>query len=207
VTGGRVRPSGAALSLFLVLASAGCGGGGNPSVDAGADSGVDRGVDQGGATTCPSRPDLVTDAPVCNTVTNNAPSVPFTTGTGAPPTLGGGTIRDGLYEATKAEGFGTVTPSGRRLTLVILDSASQMLWSGDVLDAAGSTVLSSFTANAAMAAFGTQIALTVTCSSTTPAPLPTALTYQATATELLLGLIDSGGNGAITTYTRRGCAP
>jgi len=192
-------------ALLLLLAGPGCSSAASsvsPGGDAG-DTGVDHGgVDQGGAT-CPARPDLLAAAPVCNTVTNNAPSVPFTTGTGTPPALNGGAIADGLYEATKAEGFGTVTPSGRRLTLVILDGATQMLWSGDVL----ATVLSSFTANATMAVSGNQITITPTCSSTTPAPLPPAVTYQSTATELRLALIDSGGNGAITTYTRRGCAP
>jgi hypothetical protein len=208
VKGWRARGAVAALVVGFAAsvaagctASAGTGGAGGSVVAAGTGG--------AGGASCPARPDLVAAAPACNTVVNAAPSVPFTMGTGSPPAPAGGAILDGLYEATRAEGFGSVTPSGRRLTLVILDGATRMLWAGDVLDAAATTVTTSFRANATMTASGSQIAIAADCSSTTPSPspLPAALGYTASGNTLLLSLIGSDGSGAVTTYARRGCPP
>ena len=53
--------------------------------------------------TCPGAPNFSSDDATCNTVVNDAPSVLFTAGVGDPPTFTGGTIRDGVYYAVKAE--------------------------------------------------------------------------------------------------------
>ncbi len=78
-----------------------------------------------------------------------------------------------------------------------------MLWTGEVLDANGAVTLS-FAASTRTAAAGNQLTFTVDCSSTSPSPIPPALTYTATSEQLLLSLT-TGANTSMTTYTRTGC--
>ena len=106
--------------------------------------------------------------------------------TGTPPTPMGGAIRDGVYVATAAEGYGAVSPAGRRLTLAVTGGATQILWTGDVLDGAGATVTLTFTANTHITASGNQIAFTVDCASMSPSPIPASLTYTATSDQLIM---------------------
>jgi hypothetical protein len=167
-------------------------------------SGTDNAAVSDTGTTCPHPPDLTAAAPACNSVVNSAHAVPFTARTGTPPTPMGGMILDGVYVSTATEGWGAVSPAGRRITIVVLGGATQMLWTGEVLDATGATVTLSFAANAHAAASGKQIAFTVDCSSSSPSPIPPALTYTATATQLILSLTN-GADSSVTTYTRTGC--
>jgi hypothetical protein len=184
------------LTICAVLTAAGCAGGQSQQADgAPADD---------GSTTCPQPPDLTAASPVCNGAVNSAHAVPFTARTGAPPVPSGGPIVDGVYVSTATEGYGAVTPAGRRITLVVLGGASQILWTGEVLDATAATVTLSFAANTHASATGNQLAFTVDCSSTSPAPIPAALTYTATAGQLVLSLAN-GANTSVTTYTRTGC--
>jgi hypothetical protein len=139
-------------------------------------------------------------------VTNGATAIPGTTGTGAAPTPVGGVIADGLYEATKTEIYGGAVSGGRRLTLVIMGGGTRILWAGEVLDATGASVTLSFRADTAVSATGSRLAITTTCVSTTPSPIPAALDFTATPQSLVLSLA-TGATTAVTTYTRRGCAP
>jgi hypothetical protein len=146
-------------------------------------------------------------APACNTVASDgAPAVPFTARTGMPAPSTGGAIRDGLYFATRAEGYGNAPQTGRRLTLVVTTgAATQLLYAGDVLDAAGMTPTSSFRVNATVSSLsGAQIGLTTVCSSMAASPLPSMLGYTASATELVFTLVN-GNDASATTYTRQGC--
>jgi hypothetical protein len=176
----------------------------NPDRTTSDGSGPDSAAVSDTGTACNHPPELTAAAPTCNSVVNSAHAVPFTARTGTPPTPAGGTIRDGVYVSTATEGWGAVSAAGRRITIVVLGGATQMLWKGDVLDATGATVTLSFAANAHIAATGTQIAFTVDCSSSTPSPIPPALTYTATASQLILSL-NSGADSSVTTYTRTGC--
>jgi hypothetical protein len=157
------------------------------------------------AGTCPARPELVAAAPACNTLTNAATAIPFSPATGAAPAPAGGTIQDGLYEATRTEAYGATTGSGRRITFLVTGGATHMLWAGEVLDANGATVELSFRADATIAVAGTRINFTVDCS-TMPSPIPAALDFTASGQTLVMSLA-SGSTVAATTYTRRGCAP
>jgi hypothetical protein len=171
------------------------------------DSGADAAAsaDQAGAA-CPPRPDLVQASPACNTLVSSAGAVPFTAATGTPPVPSGGAITDGLYEATRAQGWGAVTPSGRRLTIAVLQGATRILWTGDVLDPTGTTVTTSFRADSSGTVTGDQIDLTTDCFSTATSPIPVSVGFTATPDQLLF-IAGSGANVAATTYTRRGCAP
>jgi hypothetical protein len=136
---------------------------------------------------------------------NNAAGVPFTAGTGSPPAATGGTIVDGVYQATLAQGFGTGAPqNGRQLTIVILDGATRWLWSGKVLDAAGAQTVSMFQANATATVSGTKVALTTDCMSGATSPLPASLDFSATQSELVLSLTN-GSYTSVTSYMRIGC--
>jgi hypothetical protein len=157
-----------------------------------------------GAAPCVPPSDIVA-APACNTLVNSAAAIPFTAGVGAPPAPAGGAITDGLYHATRVEGFGNATPSGRRLTIGVLDGGTRFLWAGDVLDAAAATTALSFRANTHVTPAGTQLAFTVDCASSTPSPIPPSLDYTATAGELVLSLTTNGAT-SMTTYTLAGCA-
>jgi hypothetical protein len=149
-------------------------------------------------------PALVSAAPACNTLVNSAPAVPFTAGVGAPPAPAGGTIIDGLYHATRVEGFGGAPPSGRRLSIAVLEGGTRFIWAGDVLDATAMTTALSFRADTHVAPAGAQLAFTVDCSSMTPAPIPPSLGYTATSDALVLVLPNNGAT-SVTTYTRVGC--
>jgi hypothetical protein len=146
----------------------------------------------------------VTAAPACNTLANAASAVPFTAGVGEPPVPAGGAIIDGLYHATRVEGFGNAAPSGRRLSIAVLDGGTRFIWAGDVLDATATTTVLSFRADTHVAPAGTQLAFTVDCSSTTPSPIPPSLAYTATGNQLVLLLANNGAT-SVTTYTRTGC--
>jgi hypothetical protein len=208
--GGTMRRRACLLILFLAGCSsaqnqpAGSGGasgsGGSGTADGPAGSGGD-GVTDGG---CPAPPDVIVPPPRCNSIANNAQAVPFTMRNGTPPTPAGGTIRDGVYAATAAEGYGAVTPAGRRLTLAVTGNATQMLWTGDVLDATGATVTLSFTANTHIATAGNQVSFTVDCASSSPSPIPASLTYTASGDQLIMSRA-TGADVAVTTYTRMGC--
>jgi hypothetical protein len=188
------------LNISVALVLVGCAGrSGQTTVDAGGEDAGD-----GAGMTCPRGPDLTAAAPTCNRVVNTAHAVPFTARTGAPPAPSGGPIVDGVYVSTAAEGWGAVAPAGRRITIVVSGGATQMLWTAEVLDAAGAAVTLSFTANARAAAADNQITFTVDCSSTSPAPIPPSLTYTASADRLILSL-SQGADTSMTTYTRTGC--
>jgi hypothetical protein len=190
------------LAVCLAFPFAGCSSAQNPSADGGA-SDVPGSTDSAG-TICSNQPDLTVATPACNRAVNSAHAVPFAARTGSPPAPAGGVIVDGVYVSTATEGYGAITPSGRRITLVVLGGATKMLWTGDVLDAAGVTVSLSFAANTTMSASGNQITFTVDCASTSPSPVPPALTYTANPTQLILSLT-KGADTAVTTYARTGC--
>ena len=153
---------------------------------------------------CPAASGFVVAAPTCSNIANGAPAVPFTQGTGAAPTFTGGTLRDGLYHATRAEGFGTTTGSGRKLTLLVLDGGTQFLYGGEVLDAAGGQSVGLVRMNATGAASGSSIAFSVTCMAPGTASLPTTLDYTVSGNDLIMGTTN-GSVTSITTYTRQGC--
>jgi hypothetical protein len=164
---------------------------------------TDSGRDAGGP--CPNATALVTAAPACNTVNNSgAPAIPFTMRTGTPPAPTGGAIQDGLYYATSAQGYGNVTPSGRKLALVVAAGATQLLFGGDVLDATATTTTLTFHANASASVSGNNIVLAATCSSVNPPPLPPSLAYSVSGSDLALALIN-GNDVSITIYSRQGC--
>src|SRR6185436_10714737 len=100
---------------------------------------------------CPAPSNLAAAAPACNTVTNAATAIPFTPGVGSAPAPMGGTLVDGLYEATRTELYGGTTGSGRRITLDVTGGGTHILWVGEVLDATGTTVTTSFRADTAVA--------------------------------------------------------
>jgi hypothetical protein len=135
---------------------------------------------------------------------NSASAVPFIAGVGQPPAPAGGVIVDGLYHATRVEGFGNATASGRRLTIAVLDGGTQFIWAGDVLDATATTAALSFRADTHVTPAGTQIAFTVDCSSSTPSPIPPSLDYTASSDQLVL-MLTANGATSVTTYTRAGC--
>ncbi|HVR60895.1 MAG TPA: hypothetical protein VMU50_03300 [Polyangia bacterium] len=194
---------------LLVFCSLGCAGAaslrpdGSPSDGpAGAAEGsAGAGADSGG---CPAPPDVILPPPRCNSVANGAHAVPFTARTGTAPVPAGGPIRDGLYVSTASEGYGAIAASGRRVTLAVIGGATEMLWTGEVLDASAATVTLSFTADTRIAASGNQIAFTVDCVSASPSPIPAALTYTADGDQLILSRAE-GADVAVTTYTRAGC--
>jgi hypothetical protein len=191
--------------LLAVAPAGGCSttAGAGPPADAGHDLGSTP--DAGGGA-CPARPDLVTAAPTCTTLANSATAIPFTPATGTAPAPAGGTIADGLYESTRTEAYGTTAGNGRRITFVILEGATRMLWNGEVLDATGATVQASFRADTGISVSGTRIDFTASCVSTSPSPIPASLDFSVSGMNLVLSLA-TGNTVAATTYTRRGCAP
>ncbi len=140
--------------------------------------------------------------PPCNAIANQAPAIPFSPGA-APPMLGGGTITDGVYHATRAEGFNDAPAAGRRMTLEVSNRGRTFAWAGDVLDAAGKTATATVTANATVSASGTWLAVATTCP-TGPSPLPSTMVFSATPTTLVLAARDEqGAVTSVTTYTRQ----
>ena len=141
--------------------------------------------------------------PACNTVANNAPAIPFSAG-GAAPLLAGGAIADGVYHATRAEGFNDAPAAGRRMTLQVSDHGRTFAWAGEVLDAAGKTVTAPVSANATVSVSGTWLAVTTTCPAEGPSPLPSTMVFTATPTTLILAARDEQGTiTSVTTYTRQ----
>ncbi|HET6149333.1 MAG TPA: hypothetical protein VFH68_17485 [Polyangia bacterium] len=198
----KARLAALVFTLWASVASVGCSKTSEPGATAN-DAGHDQAqVLDTGSGACPARPDLPAAAPSCNNVVNAATAVPFTAATGTAPTPMGGTIQDGLYESTRAEAYGSTTGGGRRITFVILEGATRMLWAGEVLDASGTTVTSRFRADTAISVSGTRINFAISCVSTTPSPIPAALDFTVSGQNLVLSL-----GSAVTTYTRRGCAP
>ena len=179
---------------------AGVGGNGDAAAGAGGAGGA-GGLDAG----CEPEPSLGAPSPTCNTIPNGAPSVPFTADPGASPSFEGGQIEDGLYFATLVEGTGTTTPAGRRLTLAVTNGGTQLFWNGDVLDGTAQDIEETFAANATATASGSTLTLTTTCASVSPSPLPASMSYTASATTLVLAVVSSSTNAAVTTYTRQGC--
>jgi hypothetical protein len=182
-----------AFSLAIVVVvglCAGCGGSSSGTADAG----------------CPTPVDFASAAPACNTLPNSATAIPFTPGVGTAPASTGGALLDGLYESTRTEIYGGVTGFGRRITLDITGGGTRILWVGEVLDVTGKTVMSSFRVDTAVEVQGTKLAFTASCVSTDPSPIPAALDFTATPQTLAMSLTNSVGT-AVTTYTRRGCAP
>jgi hypothetical protein len=201
------------LTSVLLMWTGGCsssggsgGGGGSGGATSVPDSGAAGTGGAGGGSACPARPDLAAAAPTCSNVVNTATAVPFTAATGTPPTPAGGAILDGLYESTRTAAYGSTTGGGRRITFVILGGATRMLWTAEVLDAAGAVVTTTFRADVAINVAGTKITVTPSCVSTTQSPFPAAFDYTVTGNDLVLSLA-SGTTVAATTYTRRGCAP
>ena len=196
-------------SLWLVGAlHAGCSsssGGTSTPADAGADLAH---VPDTGSWACPARRDLETDAPACNTFANSATAIPFTAETGIAPTPAGGAILDGIYESTRTGSYGSTTGGGRRITFVISEGATRMLWAGQVLDMNGVATSNSppFRANTTISVSGTSINFTVNCMSAATSPIPASLNFTVSGQDLILSLPGAAGVAA-TTYTRRGCAP
>jgi len=151
--------------------------------------------------TCPGAPDYSAGAS-CNNLVNDAASVASTAGSGDPPTFTGGTIKDGVYHATKAEAFGTTTGTGRRFTLVVLEGGTKFYYAGDILDAQGA-VATTMVAIASASTSGNQLTQTTVCM-TGSAQIPTTESYTATGTELILSATQ-GSVVAVTTYARAGC--
>jgi hypothetical protein len=177
-------------------AGGGTGGGGG-AAGAGGAAGMEAG--------CDPEPSLALASPTCNAVPNGAPSVPFTAAPGAPPSFAGAPIADGLYFATNVEGYGTTTPAGRRLTLAITGGGTQLFWNGDVLDGTAQDIEETFAANTTASSSGGTLTLTTTCASVSPSPLPASMGYTASATTLILAVITSDTNAAVTTFARQGC--
>jgi hypothetical protein len=148
--------------------------------------------------------------PPCNAIANRAPAIPYTPGGGA-PMLGGGAIVDGVYHATRTEGFGDAPAVGVHLTLEVSNNGRTFAWAGDLLDAAGMIATSSLTGNATVSVSGTWLAVATTCSSATrpaPSPLSATMVFSATPTALVLAARDEqGAITSVTTYTRQAGAP
>jgi len=183
---------------------AGPGGAGGNGGAAGAGGAADAGKLD---VTCNPDASLGVASPTCNALTNDAPSVPFTADPGSPPSFAGGSIQDGLYYATRADGYAEAGASGRKLTLAITGGGTQFFWNGDVLDGTAQDIEESFAANATVLASGSTLALTVTCASISPAPIPASMSYTASDTILVLAAVTSGSSTSATTYTRQGCPP
>ena len=178
----------------------GAGGRGDGAADA-----SDAGDALAAGAACDPEPSLGAASPTCNTVTNGAPSVPFTADPGSPPTFAGGPIEDGLYFATSVDGYGTASPAGRRLTLAITGSGTQFFWNGAVLDGTAQDIEETFAANATGSASGSTLTLTTTCASVSPSPVQASMSYTASATALLLAAVGGSSSATVTTYTRKGC--
>jgi hypothetical protein len=202
------------MALATALVAIGCGssGGGGTGGAGGGNNGAGGATGAGGSATgaCAARPDLIAASPACDNVANTATAIGFTALTGAAPAPAGGTVLDGLYQSTKTGAYGATTGGGRRISFVmttLTGGIRHMLWNGEVLDATGTNVTTSFKADATVTIAGTQITnSTINCGAPSPPPLPAAFDYTVSGADLILSLPANGATAA-TTYTRRGCAP
>jgi hypothetical protein len=208
-----------ALTTILV----GCGGGSaedagppqdvRPAPDVTAPGPDARDV---GGMTCANVPGLTTDNGQCNTVPYPTRRVPFTVGTGAPPTFTGGTLVDGLYTAIKAEGWNVTTGSGRQMGIVLMNGGKTLLWFGQTLNADGTGDAEPSTTSNGLAwlranfelssAAPNTLALAKTCGAGT-AGGPPELLYTMTTTDPPQLVLAQATNptSAVTTYERQGC--
>ena len=198
-------------ALAMALGAIGCSSSGGSGTGGSGGGNAGTGGAGGSATgACAARPDLIAASPTCDNVTNSATAIGFTPLTGTAPAPAGGTVLDGLYESTKTGSYGASTGGGRRITFVmttLADGTRHMLWNGEVLDATGASVTTSFKADATVTIAGTQITnSSVNCGAPSPPPLPPAFDYTVSSSDLIL-MLTTNGTTAATTYTRRGCAP
>jgi hypothetical protein len=114
----------------------------------------------------------------------------------------GGPLEDGVYVATRADGYGAATPSGRHMTLEIRDGGTRLAWAGEILDAAGGGNGTAVRVNAVVRVAGNSLAITTTCSSVSPSPLPDVMRFAATPGTLRLAFVE-GETASVTTYTRQ----
>jgi hypothetical protein len=167
------------------------------------------------APACVDLPSLVV-AGTCNNLPFPTTRVPFTVGAGSAPSFTGGTLVDGLYAASKAEGWGVTAGSGRQMGIVIGNGGKTLLWFGQTLNQDGSGDVDAGTAGLywlrgnydLSVVSGNTLELIQTCldpASTTRGP--DQLLYTATAgtpPQLLLANAASP-SAAVTTYERQGC--
>lgn len=185
---------------LAALAAVACGSSGTtpaPSVRDAASDVASVPVDTG--TVCSNIPDYAS-ASDCNTVPNTALAVAFSDGAGERPTFTGGTIVDGLYQASKVEGWNASNKMGRQMTLVVAEQGTKIFWSGDVLAGSDRANLKAITT---VAPSGNQLALTVLCLQS-QAAIPATMTFTATPTQLVLAAAQNDAL-TVTTYTRVGC--
>jgi hypothetical protein len=209
-------------ALIAAALAAGCSssspddGGEAPDQRLGADAAIATNPEDSASAGCGSAASLITADGLCNNLLFPAARVPFTVGTGSPPTFTGGTLVDGLYVAIKAEGWNTTTGSGRQMGIVIANGGKTMLWFGQTLNADGSGDVDAGGANLAWLrgnytlspAAANTLAVTVDCSvGSTKAPA--LLLYTATSTSPPDLVLANGGatdpTVAVTTYEWQGC--
>jgi hypothetical protein len=152
---------------------------------------------------CAHEPVQTQVAPACNRVANSAPIAAFQAGNSDPPVPYGGALLDGLYQSNNTQGWGAVPAQGRRTTLAVLGGGTQFLWNSDILDG-DRNVIQSFRASSTAVVSGTEVLLNTDCSSVDPSPIPPAVNFTASGSELLLLVID-GGDVMLTSYIRTGC--
>jgi hypothetical protein len=210
-------------ALLLTTILAGCGGG--SAEDAGPPQDVrpapdltapGQDVRDTGRTTCGEVAGLITGNGQCNTPPYPTRRVPFTVGTGSPPTFTGGTLVDGLYTAIKAEGWNVTTGSGRQMGIVLTNGGKTLLWFGQTLNADGtgdaepsttSNGLAWLRANFELSSTAPNtLALAKTCGAGT-AGGPPELLYTMTTTDPPQLVLAQATNptSAVTTYERQGC--
>ncbi len=185
---------------LAALAAVACGSSGTAPASSVPDAAVDvASVHLDTGAICSNSPDYASTS-ACNTVPNTAPAVAFTDGAGDRPTFVGGTIVDGLYQASKVEGWNISTKMGRQMTLVAAERGTKLFWSGDVLAGSARANLKAITN---VVPSGNQLAATVLCRQGQGA-IPATMSYTATPTQLVLA---AGQDDAltVTTYTRVGC--
>jgi hypothetical protein len=209
-------------ALLGAALAAGCSsaspddGGQTPDLMPGPDAATSTNPPDSASAGCGDPASLIVGAPACNNLPFPAARVPFAAGTGSPPIFTGGTLVDGLYTATKAEGWNTTTGSGRQMGIVIANNGKTMLWFGQTLNADGSGDVDAGSANLAWLrgnytlspASANTLAVTVTCSAGTT-KAPDALLYTATSTNPPQLVLANAGAAdptvAVTTYERQGC--
>lgn len=185
---------------LAALAAVACGSSGTTPASSVPDAAVDvASVPADAGAVCSNIPDYAS-ADTCNTVPNTAPAVAFTDGAGDRPTFVGGTLVDGLYQASNVEGWNISTKMGRQMTLVVAERGTKLFWSGDVLAGSARANLKAITA---VVPSGNQLAVTVLCRQGQGA-IPATMSYTATPTQLILAAAQNESL-TVTTYTRVGC--